>query len=1740
MADIDRTLRLVLRAVLAVALLGISALTLSYAAADPNEGSTAGVVDSERLITAGNLHTCAVLDSGGVRCWGSNDHGELGNGTTTTSTVPVVVSNLSGVLQVSAGGSHTCALVHGGTVKCWGLNGNGQLGSGKLGNGLPGPAFVDSIYEPVDVVGLTGAKSVASGGFHSCAIKADGKVACWGQDGSGQLGDEDPGDYSTTPVDVHGITVANPAKALALGDSHSCAILADGTVKCWGHNFFGELGDGTTTERSVATAVTGLAADAAAITAGESHTCVIVADANRTTYCWGHNAYGQLGHKTPISDNGTPADPSDDHMSPSPTPLRVRYDDDPSPLGEDILDLVDGLAVAAGQYHSCELVDGGGVRCWGSNQRGQLGADANPLTKELEDTPYGVLVPGLGGATAVTAGGFHSCALTGSAMRCWGYDFFGQLGGFRNQSTSPVTVTAVAGASQVAAGTKFACALIGTPAGAPVCWGSNANGRLGAGLGVANTTIRVPVSGIGSAVSVDAGNGHACVLPTTTDTPRCWGAGTDGQLGNTADLDSSTPVSVSGLANATHVEAGGAVAAVERGLTCARTTSGRAQCWGRNGNGQLGDNTTDDNNTPVTVQIDTDPGAGVTLADLTNVASVATGGFHACARISDGTVRCWGYNGAGELGDNTNTERHTAVLVQKDTDPDPDANDPLTGVVALAAGDDFTCALLGGGAVRCWGANGSGQLGDGTNTARNEANKATRTNNEGLPTTDLVDADLLAAGDHHACARRTIGSVVCWGENGDGQLGIGSTADSDVGATTYKAPEKAEAIPFVTSLSASRHNSCVRLIDTTVECFGDNSAGQLGDGIGQQSIAPVPVVNSLAVAGNHIPDPQDDTGSTSPGNDVTVNVLANDTDADGDPLTVVSVGPPAPMHGTATDNGDGTVTYSPEAGFCGDDAFPYAVSDGTATVSAIVRIEMNCAPTAANDTATTTEDTAKDIAVLANDTDPDGDALTVVSVTDPVHGAASVNGDGTVKYTPDADFCSPPTDTFSYTISDGHGHSVVGGVEVTVSCGNDAPVANPDVMSTNEDTPADFAVLANDTDVDGDTLTVSGVGAPGHGTTSTNGAVVHYVPAADYGGPDSFTYTVSDGHATSVGTVTVSVGGAADAPRPKNDAKTTAEDTAAVIDVLANDVDPDGDTLSIGTVGAPAHGTAVAEAGRVRYTPGSDYCGTDSFTYVASDGALTGTAVVEVTVTCVNDPPVAVDDTETTPEDTELHAHVLTNDTDADGDTMHVTGASGATHGTLTVSASSVTYVPEDNFCGSDSFTYTVADSSGATANGAVFVTVACVNDPVQIAAAPNQATPWGQLVTVPLTAADNDPGDTLTFSLVSGPSGATASGSGAGTFSWTPSPSQVGTHNVTVRVSDGTTHADATFQVAVTKREASLAYNGATGGQYSDAATASAVLTDTLSGAPVSGRTVTFTLGSSSDSATTTATGQAVRLLAVPGAVGPTTMSASFAGDAAYKPAPTATQAFTVNKESLSVRFAADLTQTSGTSAPVTLTAAVAEEPDGSFGTLSGVNVTFKDLSGATLCSAPVTTTSAGQGTATCSAGTRNVGSTAVVVAFTAAQYAGNADVGVFTVGNTATGNASGAGRVGDDAFGFQARPGAKKAAPTGDVVHVFRTGGAANVVRATTLSSLTVSCTTGKTRVCSTNVQSTTASTTTVDLTTGAVGVPSGVSTIKVDGKDIGEPGTSDTYAVNITGSTPYNLPATVISTGNVRVVG
>ena len=377
---------------------------------------------------------------------------------------------------------------------------------------------------------------------------------------------------------------------------------------------------------------------------------------------------------------------------------------------------------------------------------------------------------------------------------------------------------------------------------------------------------------------------------------------------------------------------------------------------------------------------------------------------------------------------------------------------------------------------------------------------------------------------------------------------------------------------------------------------------------------------------------------------------------------------------------------------------------------------VNDAPIAIDDAATTAEDTPVSIAVLGNDTDVDGDRLSVTAVGLPAHGTVAIHPDGTITYTPAANYNG--ADGFTYTIGDGHGGAATGTVSVTITAVNDAPVAVDDTATTAEDTPANIAVLANDTDVDGDRLSVTAVSVPAHGSTAINSdGTITYAPAANYDGPDTFTYTIGDGHGGTAGaTVAITVTGVNDAPVATNDTAITAEDTPVTIAVLGNDTDVDGDTLLVTAASTPPHGSAAINPdGTITYTPVADYNGADGFTYTISDGhGGTASAPVTVTVTAVNDAPVAANDSYSTPEDTTLTVGapgVLGNDTDTEGSSLTALLAVGPSHGTLNLKeGGGFTYIPVGNFNGTDSFSYHANDGVLSSQLATVTITVTPVN----------------------------------------------------------------------------------------------------------------------------------------------------------------------------------------------------------------------------------------------------------------------------------------------------------------------------------------------------------------------------------------------------------------------------------------------
>lgn len=564
---------------------------------------------------------------------------------------------------------------------------------------------------------------------------------------------------------------------------------------------------------------------------------------------------------------------------------------------------------------------------------------------------------------------------------------------------------------------------------------------------------------------------------------------------------------------------------------------------------------------------------------------------------------------------------------------------------------------------------------------------------------------------------------------------------------------------------------------------------------------------------NDAPTAVNDSVSLDEDSSFTFAPLANDLDVDGDTLTLTSVS--QGLHGSVTFDST-SITYVPEADFQGSDSLTYTLSDGnggdaTATISLTVT-EVNDTPLALDDVLVVAEDAAAtSIAVLANDTDLDGDSLAVTGVSSPQNGTASFTG-GAVFYSPSAHFHG--SDTFTYDLSDGRGGTASATVSITVNAVNDPPLAENDTFSVNEDGSAAFAVLGNDSDVDGDTLVITSVSQGLHGSVVFDSTSITYEPVANFQGSDSFTYSMSDGNGgNATATVSVTVTEVNDAPSAANDVLVVAEDAAAtMLAVLANDSDPDGDSLVITGVSSPLNGTASFTASAVFYTPNANYNGPDSFTYNLSDGrGGTASATVSITVTAVNDAPVAVGDNLVLAEDTAATIDVRANDSDVETPAaLSVIGVSPAAHGSLSLNGGLVTYTPVPGFFGPDSFSYTLSDPQGATSSATVMVTVTSVNDvPV---AQNDSATTSESGSGVVLAVLDNDSdadGDSLTVTQVGAAQFGVATRNADNTISYVPAANFTGTDTFTYTVSDGNASSTATVSIVVTEALARVAVLG-------------------------------------------------------------------------------------------------------------------------------------------------------------------------------------------------------------------------------------------------------------------------------------------------------------------------------------------
>lgn len=566
--------------------------TTSYRTAPVDVVDLAG---GAKALAGGELHTCALTADSAVKCWGSNEYGELGDGTTVMRPTPTLVVGLNSKIKAIAAnsvrftrwspwawGRHTCALTTGGGVKCWGLNTAGQLGDGTT----------DFHATPVDVAGLTsGVLAISAGMDHSCALTTSGGVKCWGSNNYGELGTGTAATSSLRPVDVAGLPTS--VRAISAGWDYTCAILSDFRAMCWGGNSYNRLGGSDPTVQLLPVSTPGLDTKIRAVTAGQHHTCVLVQNAVSTgasASCWGMNFAYQLGDGTAVSRF---------------VPALV------SGLGSNV------QTIAAGQWRTCASTAAGAAWCWGN--------EAGAVPTEMA---------GLGNVQSFAIGDMHACALNSSGgVKCWGANYEGQLGdGTTEERSTPVDVFGLTrGVQAISVGPYSSCAL--TTSGGVKCWGAPSGGAP-VEEGASYNTMPVDVPGLTrDVVAIAGGYYHRCVLMRSGGV-KCWGANTFGQLGDGTTIDQSIPVDVVGLASG--------VQAISVGYehSCALKRDGEVMCWGANFRGQLGNGSTADAPTPQRV------------LHLGGPAQAVSAGYaHTCA-IFAGSLQCWGDNTGGQLGIN--------------------------------------------------------------------------------------------------------------------------------------------------------------------------------------------------------------------------------------------------------------------------------------------------------------------------------------------------------------------------------------------------------------------------------------------------------------------------------------------------------------------------------------------------------------------------------------------------------------------------------------------------------------------------------------------------------------------------------------------------------------------------------------------------------------------------------------------------------------------------------------------------------------------------------------------------------------------------------------------------------------------------------------------------------------------------------------------------------------------------------
>jgi alpha-tubulin suppressor-like RCC1 family protein len=744
---------------------------------------------------------CALFNNWQVICWGSNSLGQLGIGSTSAY----------GLTEASS-------------IK--------QLGFIKLGTGIS----IDQTLDPQ--------KAISLGGRHICFITSGGQLKCQGYNNFGQLGIGSTANRGTVVAHTgDGMMTANlgtgrSAKMVAAGYDHTCVILDNNLLKCFGYGVQGQLGQGGTGSLGIsaatigdnlATVDLGTGRTVKYIAAGYYHNCAILD--NDQVKCWGYGSHGQAGVGGTFH-RGDNANEMGDNLP------AIIFKDGKTPI-----------KLVAGIYHTCALMNDGSAVCWGYNAFGELGVgnttNYGSVATHVQNLNY--IDVGTGRSIQdITANHYSTCALLDdNSIKCWGIGSSGQLGRSVNDYTNagdaanemgdyllPVNLGTGVVATDVAIGI-VGCAVTG--ANKIKCWGNNLYGTRGdnnKSLGdipeeTGNNVNAIDLGSSAVVKDISSFAAHSCALLTNGDV-KCWGLGSSGQLfqGHTLDLGDhhtekgdSLPIALIGTnQKAKEVSVGFA-------FSCALREDDTVVCVGINTAGQLGINSVAQRGHTVATVGDNLLVANMGAGKIPK--EIKTGHQHACVLLSNNLVKCWGLNANGQLGmGDTVNKLDPSVL------PELDFGTGRT-VKQLVAGSSHNCVILDNDQVKCWGYGNFGNLGHGAIT--NLGNLAGQMG-DNLPSVDLGSnfmAKKLAAGYHHNCALSTAGKVKCWGHNLNGQLGIKHTLHmgDNFGEMGDNLPEvDLGSNRIALDIFAGHYNSCAVLDDGDIKCWGLNTWGELGLG----------------------------------------------------------------------------------------------------------------------------------------------------------------------------------------------------------------------------------------------------------------------------------------------------------------------------------------------------------------------------------------------------------------------------------------------------------------------------------------------------------------------------------------------------------------------------------------------------------------------------------------------------------------------------------------------------------------------------------------------------------------------------------------------------------------------------------------------------------------------------------------------------------------------------------------------